>query len=358
MTNPFEPDFAPARVLVTGSTTWSDRIAIAEILGELAQRRSGRGSFRIITGMADGADEIARMWATTNDVQLLAEPLEEGRYPGPMHDYNEKMLTWEPELVLAFKESLDPDWAEPDCCAGTEHMCRLAAQAGVPVLLNGTAWLTATVPQERSTGTSAEKGDVHRTRWHGALVSARLGDITNSDAEVMVNAANSSLLGGGGVDGAIHKAAGPDLLNACREVVARQGGCKTGEAVMTRAGELAADYVVHTVGPVWTGADPNVHDALLARCYEESLRLATNADARSIAFPNISTGVYRFPLERAAQVATEAVHRWLETHPNKIDHVEFVCFNHENFDLYAQSISPTDGVVPLSPQRGRTPFDE
>ena len=158
---------------------------------------------------------------------------------------------------------------------------------------------------------------------------------------MIVNAANSSLLGGGGVDGAIHRAAGPDLLAACRAVVARQGGCPPGHAVRTEAGNLDADYVVHTVGPVWTGEDPDQHDALLAGCYTESLRLCADADAQTIAFPNISTGVYRFPPERAARVATTAVHAWLIDHPGIMTQIDFVCFEHHNLDTYANILTPS-----------------
>lgn len=339
MSTALDPAFAPARVLVTGSTTWSDRAAIAQLLEDFAHRRMTNGSFRVLTGMADGADEIARTWAEYNGVNLLAEPLEQGRYPGPMHNYNEEMLAVGPELVVAFKEEFDEQWNTPDCIAGTEHMCRIAAEAGVPVLLNGERWLTTTRRSCTEAQVDPDETRSHKTQWANAEVTVVLGDITTSAAEVIVNAANSSLLGGGGVDGAIHRAAGPDLLDACRAVVARQGGCNTGEAVITRAGNLSADHVVHTVGPVWTGDQSDVHDSLLARCYVESLNLAKEAGARSIAFPNISTGVYRFPLNRAARVACDAVKQWIGDNPDAIDEVEFVCFNDENFDLYAQIVA-------------------
>ncbi len=175
----------------------------------------------------------------------------------------------------------------------------------------------------------------HLLRLLGIHVEAVRGNITTQHVDVIVNAANGSLLGGGGVDGAIHRAAGPQLLAECRQVVARQGGCKTGEAVLTGAGNLIADHVIHTVGPVWTGDYPDQHDALLGRCYSEPLRLANEAGASSIAFPNISTGVYRFPLDRAAGIATAAVKSWLSTpEDHNLTLVRFVCFNQENLALY------------------------
>ena len=333
---------APSRVLVTGSTTWSDAGAITDVLDRLLEARpDAGGSFRIITGMAPGADEIARRWASNHAdqrVSLFAEPLRLGAYPHPMHDYNHLMLKLDPDVVVAFKERFDPSWAGSICVAGTEHMCRIAAEADIPVVLNGSTVLAAGRRHLSPPGGGCNRGTMqpmHETRWHNTLVQVVQGDITTEQVDVVVNAANSSLLGGGGVDGAIHRAAGPELLDACREVVARQGGCDTGEAVITHAGQLPADYVVHTVGPVWTGNSPDDHDALLARCYTESLRLTDEADATSVALPNISTGVYRFPLDRAAQVATSAVRTWLEATEHNIAVVRFVCFNQENFDLYA-----------------------
>ena len=329
---------APSRVLVTGATCWTDRAMIEELLDTfLAQKRETGGSFRVITGMADGADEFARRWALANEVPLLAEPLEPGRYPGPMHAYNDQMLAWAPELVLAFKQNFADDWDEDSRAAGTEHMARIAARGGVPVLLNGALWLDA----ERSTPEDPQVDQCQFpviAKWGSVLVRVVHGDITKAKVDVIVNAANSSLLGGGGVDGAIHQAAGPDLLEACGEVVARQGGCATGEAVITRAGELDATHVVHTVGPVFTRAKADEHDAMLARCYTESLRLGAENDAASIAFPSISTGVYRFPKPRAADVATTAVKEWLATVEHGYDEVVFVCFGQNDFDLYTSII--------------------
>lgn len=159
-------------------------------------------------------------------------------------------------------------------------------------------------------------------------------DITTIEVDAVVNAANSSLLGGGGVDGAIHRAAGPALLEECRQVAARQGGCRPGGAVVTGAGRLPARIVIHTVGPIWSGRDPEGQDATLASCYRESLRLAAEHEARTVAFPNISTGVYGFPKERAAGVAVSAVGEALSAHAGSFDAVLFVCFEPDNLVLY------------------------
>lgn len=127
------------------------------------------------------------------------------------------------------------------------------------------------------------------------------GDITKIKVDAIVNAANSSLMGGGGVDGAIHRAGGPAILEECKKIVARQGGCKTGEAVITTAGNLPAKYIVHTVGPIWNGG-MNHEKEKLANCYVTSLQLAVDHNCKTIAFPNISTGVYRFPKIDAAKL--------------------------------------------------------
>lgn len=328
----------PSRVLVTGATCWTDRAMIEELLDKYRQRKQVTGgSFRVITGMADGADEFARRWAIANEVALLAEPLESGHYPGPMHAYNDKMLEWSPELVLAFKDNFADDWDDDGRVAGTEHMARIAARAGVPVLLNRTLWLDAdrSTPQDRQIDHSEFPAVA---KWGSTLVRVVHGDITAAKVDVIVNAANSSLLGGGGVDGAIHDAAGPDLLEACREVVSRQGGCATGEAVITRAGELDATHVVHTVGPVFTRSQADEHDTTLARCYTESLRLGAENTATSIAFPSISTGVYRFPKPRAARVATSAVREWLCSSGHEYEEIVFVCFGEDDFDRYISII--------------------
>ncbi|HHU86287.1 MAG TPA: O-acetyl-ADP-ribose deacetylase, partial [Peptococcaceae bacterium] len=133
-----------------------------------------------------------------------------------------------------------------------------------------------------------------------------LGDITTQTTEAIVNAANSGLLGGGGVDGAIHRAGGPQILQECKEIRARQGGCPTGQAVITGGGRLKASYVIHTVGPVWSGGNRK-EDELLRSAYWSSLALARERGIRTISFPSISTGVYHFPVERAARIAVKTV---------------------------------------------------
>ncbi|WP_118974161.1 O-acetyl-ADP-ribose deacetylase [Taibaiella koreensis] len=159
------------------------------------------------------------------------------------------------------------------------------------------------------------------------------GDITTLAVDAIVNAANSSLLGGGGVDGAIHRKGGKAILEACMAIRARQGGCDTGQAVITTAGNLPAQYVIHTVGPVWNGGNKR-EEALLRDCYSNSLKLAVDNGLRTVAFPNISTGIYHFPKNRAATIAIEAVLGFEER--EKLDKVIFVCFDEENYVLYRQ----------------------
>jgi len=167
-------------------------------------------------------------------------------------------------------------------------------------------------------------------------ISVIKGDITRVEADAIVNAANSSLLGGGGVDGAIHRAGGPDILEACKKIVARQGGCKTGNAVITTAGKLPAKFVIHTVGPVWNGGNNNER-ALLAKCYLNSLTLAAENSCKTVAFPAISTGVYRFPKEEAALIAVQTVDDFIRnTEPGL--RVTFVCFDEENFLLLKREV--------------------
>lgn len=158
------------------------------------------------------------------------------------------------------------------------------------------------------------------------------GDITKQKVDAIVNAANSSLLGGGGVDGAIHRAGGPAILEECKQIIARQGSCPTGEAVITTGGILSAKFVIHTVGPVWHGGR-NDEPEKLANCYKNSLRLAAENNLKTIAFPNISTGIFGYPREQAAHVAVKTVTEYLET-DSFILKVHFVCFDEENFQLY------------------------
>lgn len=156
------------------------------------------------------------------------------------------------------------------------------------------------------------------------------GDITKVHVGAVVNAANSSLLGGGGVDGAIHRAGGPKILEECRAIRNRQGKCHTGEAVVTTAGNLPAKYVIHTVGPVWNG-DEERGAKLLSDCYVNSLTLADGLGVKTIAFPNISTGIYKFPKEIAARIAVDEVRKFQAV---TIEKVIFVCFDDENVEIY------------------------
>ncbi len=156
------------------------------------------------------------------------------------------------------------------------------------------------------------------------------GDITKVTVDAIVNAANTSLLGGGGVDGAIHRAGGREILDDCRKIIARQGGCKIGEAVITTAGNLNAKYVIHTVGPVWNGGQKN-EKLKLANCYKSSLQLAVENDCKSIAFPCISTGVYKYPTNDAARVAVDTVLEFVSSNSDKIEKVIFVCFDDDNY---------------------------
>lgn len=165
-----------------------------------------------------------------------------------------------------------------------------------------------------------------------AKIEIQQGDITKLKVDVIVNAANTSLLGGGGVDGAIHRAAGPELLEECRTL----NGCPTGEAKITKGYNLPAKYVIHTVGPIWNGGNNN-EDKLLADCYRNSLRLATENKIKSIAFPAISTGVYSFPPERAARIAVSEVKTFLKSN-DSIEKVIFVCFDESTYEYYNQFV--------------------
>ena len=165
------------------------------------------------------------------------------------------------------------------------------------------------------------------------------GDITKVKVDAIVNAANSSLLGGGGVDGAIHRAGGPEILAECYQIRQKQGGCPTGEAVITTGGKLPADFVIHTVGPVWQGGQQH-EAALLANCYRNSLQLAVERGIRTIAFPNISTGVYGYPKPEAARIAIKTVTEFLNKN-RSIEKVVFACFDEENYNLYEQEMVDT-----------------
>jgi O-acetyl-ADP-ribose deacetylase (regulator of RNase III) len=165
------------------------------------------------------------------------------------------------------------------------------------------------------------------------------GDITKLETTAIVNAANSSLLGGGGVDGAIHRAGGPQILEECRQIRARQGGCKVGEAVITSGGLLPASYVIHTVGPVWNGGHKGEPE-LLANCYRNSLRIALDRQLESVAFPGISTGIYHYPKPEAAALAVREVQQWLAAHEWPRE-VVLVAFDAETKQLYEQEVART-----------------
>lgn len=162
------------------------------------------------------------------------------------------------------------------------------------------------------------------------------GDITKISVDAIVNAANSSLLGGGGVDGAIHRAGGREILDQCIKIRNKQGGCTTGEAVITTAGKLQAKYVIHTVGPVWKGGSSD-EEKLLESCYINSLKLAVENNVKTIVFPNIGTGIYEFPKELAAKIAVQAVSKFLSEN-DTLEEVIFVCFDDENFKIYSEII--------------------
>lgn len=158
-------------------------------------------------------------------------------------------------------------------------------------------------------------------------------DITTLDVDGIVNAANSSLLGGGGVDGAIHRKAGPQLLEECRKL----NGCPTGNAKITAGYNLPARFIIHTVGPVWNGGNSN-EKTLLASCYQTSLKLASDFKLESVAFPNISTGVYHFPKDLAAEIAISEVKKFISSSPFP-SRIIFVCFDDENFSIYKNKLN-------------------
>jgi O-acetyl-ADP-ribose deacetylase len=174
----------------------------------------------------------------------------------------------------------------------------------------------------------ATKQGMNRT-WASGRITVVQGDITRLDVDAIVNAANASLLGGGGVDGAIHRAAGPELLAECRAL----GGARTGEAKLTRGYRLPARFVIHAVGPVWSGGAAG-EDEALASCYRTSLALAAERGLRSIAFPAISTGVYRFPPERAARIAVGTVTAEVSAAPGNLTQVVFCCFSPDSARLH------------------------
>ena len=163
-------------------------------------------------------------------------------------------------------------------------------------------------------------------------ISILKGDITQIAVDAIINAANTSLLGGGGVDGAIHRRGGAAILAECQKIRAKQGGCAVGEAVITTAGNLPAKYVIHTVGPTWFNGEKN-EPILLENAYRNSFKLADHLGLKTIAFPNISTGIYRFPKQLAAQIAVKVINDELKQ-SQSVQEVVFVCFDDENFNIY------------------------
>ena len=163
-------------------------------------------------------------------------------------------------------------------------------------------------------------------------ISILKGDITQIAVDAIINAANTSLLGGGGVDGAIHRRGGAAILAECQKIRAKQGGCVVGEAVITTAGNLPAKYVIHTVGPTWFNGEKN-EPILLENAYRNSFKLADHLGLKTIAFPNISTGIYRFPKQLAAQIAFKEINDELKQ-SQSVQEVVFVCFDDENFNIY------------------------
>jgi O-acetyl-ADP-ribose deacetylase (regulator of RNase III) len=173
-----------------------------------------------------------------------------------------------------------------------------------------------------------------------ARLSITQGDITLMTTDAIVNAANSSLMGGGGVDGAIHRAGGPVILEECKAIVARQGSLPTGQAVITSGGRMKTGHVIHTVGPIWRGGGQGEAD-LLASAYRESLELAAANNLTSIAFPSISTGVYGYPVEEASRIAIKTVVSFLQK-PTSVKEVIFVLFNSEAYEAYASALREID----------------
>jgi O-acetyl-ADP-ribose deacetylase (regulator of RNase III) len=172
----------------------------------------------------------------------------------------------------------------------------------------------------------------------GTILRLVRGNIVQQKMDAIVNAANSSLLGGGGVDGAIHRAGGPAILEECRQIRAARGGCSPGEAVITGAGNLSAKFVIHTVGPVWQGGEAGEAE-ILSSCYVNSLNLAEQAGARTIAFPAISTGVYRYPHDKAAEVAVTTVTNYCNDHRSQFTEIAFVLFDETALLIYQSVLS-------------------
>jgi O-acetyl-ADP-ribose deacetylase (regulator of RNase III) len=185
-------------------------------------------------------------------------------------------------------------------------------------------------------------GEVNEIAIGKTKVMLLQGDITQQSTEAIVNAANSGLMGGGGVDGAIHRAGGPAILDECRRIVSRIGRLDTGKAVITTGGNLKAKYVIHTVGPVWRGGNRGEAD-LLASAYRESLKLATERKLKSISFPSISTGIYGYPVAEAAGVALGEVIAFLHDEPNSLEKVYFVLYDSKTYSAYSAKLAEVVG---------------
>lgn len=163
------------------------------------------------------------------------------------------------------------------------------------------------------------------------------GDITTQQVDAIVNAANSGLRGGGGVDGAIHRRGGPQIMEECRKIVAEKGGCPAGQAVVTSAGRLPARYVIHAVGPIWQGGSRGEPE-LLESAYRSSLERALEKGARTVAFPSISTGAYGYPIEKAARIAVSTIKKFIDEHPGALEEVRCVLFSDSDLRVYEQTL--------------------
>ncbi len=179
-----------------------------------------------------------------------------------------------------------------------------------------------------------------QVKINSANLNLKIGDITKEEVDVIVNAANSSLMGGGGVDGAIHKAGGSKILQECKQIVSQIGSLSTSKAVITTAGDMPSKYVIHTVGPIWQGGTAN-EESLLYNAYFNSLRLAKEKTLKTISFPSISTGAYRFPLEKASKIAIKAIKDFL-LNENFLEEINLVLFNKETFLAFEKALQEQD----------------
>lgn len=186
-----------------------------------------------------------------------------------------------------------------------------------------------------------------KTIINQSTLSLVQGDITEQDTDAIVNAANSSLMGGGGVDGAIHRAGGPRILEECKQIVAKQGRLPAGKAVITTGGNLPAKFVIHTVGPIWQDGKSN-EPQLLASAYRESLLIAEKNRLKSVSFPSISTGAYRFPVDQAAGIALQTVISFLKSEASPVKDVRFVLFDARTYQAYVRALQEETGAGPAA----------